>query len=145
MSIDFAERSDIESWMELLEKVKGNFPGLNKRDYKNNLELSISKGQALVAKEDDLVIGALIFLKENHELAFLAVHPEFRRNGIAKMLIEKMISLFPLGTEICVTTYRKGDKLGIAARELYENMGFKGGELVTVFDYPCQRMVLTVE
>ncbi|MEL7658439.1 MAG: GNAT family N-acetyltransferase, partial [Bacillota bacterium] len=96
------------------------------------------------AKKNGLIVGALAFSTENKELVFLAVHPEHRKTGIAQNLIKKMISLFPTGAQISVITYRKGDLQGLSARKLYVNLGFKCGELLTIFEYPCQKMVYIV-
>lgn len=144
MIFELACKQDIESWMELLELVKDNFPGLDKEAYKKGLQVSILEKEALVAKKDDMVVGALAFSTDSKELVYLAVHPEYRRMGIAQNLVKKMVSLFPTGTQISVTTYREGDLHGIAARKLYLNLGFEGGELLTVFEYPCQRMIYIV-
>ena len=144
MIFEFACNQDIDSWMELLELVKDNFPGLDKDTYKKGLQVSILEKEALVAKANGLVVGALAFSKDSKELVFLAVHPEYRKMGIAQRLMKKMISLFPPGTQISVITYREGDNQGLAARRLYQNFGFTCGELLTVFEYPCQRMLYTV-
>ncbi len=144
MVFEFACTKDIDSWMELLELVKDNFPGLDKEAYKEGLQLSIIKGEALVAKKNGLLVGALDFSTENKELVFLAVHPEYRKMGIAQKLIKKMISIFPVGTQISVITYREGDLLGLAARKLYLKFGFECGELLTVFEYPCQKLTYNV-
>lgn len=138
--VGFAEQRDIDSWMELLYVVKDNFPGLEMKEYRTALLDAISIEQALVAKEEDVIVGALIFSQRTGELSFLAVHPLYRKKGIAKALILKLISQFPKGTKLSVVTYRDGDRQGIAARKLYQSMGFQCGELLTVFDYPCQKL-----
>ncbi|WP_242954284.1 GNAT family N-acetyltransferase [Clostridium oryzae] len=117
--------------------VKHNFPGLEKEVYKKGLQVSIMEKEALVAKENGLVIGALAFSNDSKELVFLAVDPEYRKMGITQNLIKKMASLFPTGTQLSVITYREDDLHGRAARKLYQNFGFKCGELLTVFEYPC--------
>lgn len=144
MVFEFACNQDIDSWMELLELVKDNFPGLDKGAYKEGLQLSITEKKALVAKKNGEVVGALAFSTDSKEIVFLAVHPEYRKMGIAQNLIKKMISLFPTGTQISVITYREDDLQGLAARKLYLNFGFGCGELLTMFEYPCQRLFYIV-
>lgn len=144
MIFEFACKEDIDSWMELLELVKDNFPGLDKEAYEKGLQVSIMKKEALLAKENGLVVGALAFSNDCNELVFLAVHPEYRKMGIAQNLIKKMVSLFPTGTQLSVITYREGDLQGLAARKLYQNFGFRCGELLTEFEYPCQRLIYVV-
>lgn len=144
MIYEFASKHDVENWMILLETVKDSFPGLNMTEYKNALLKRIENKEAIVAKNGEIIVGAMIFSKKEKELCFLAVHPQYRKLGIAKNIITKMISLFPKGTTIFVITYREEDLQGIAARKLYKGLGFQCGELVTVFDYPCQRLTYNI-
>lgn len=141
VKIDYARKYDCESWLGLLKLVEDNFPGLDLEEYKNALYQSILKREALVAKDDKgELVGALMFSKNNNELEFLAIHPNHRNKGIAKKLIYHMFSLFPKDTNIKVITYREDDMKGIAARKLYEKIGFTKGKLITIFDYPCQEL-----
>lgn len=80
--------------------------------------------------------------KHEKELAFLAVHPNYRKMGVAKRLIEKMTGWFDSGDVISVITFREGDPKGIAARACYHACGFTDAEKMTVFDYPCQKLIL---
>lgn len=146
MKIDFAKNCDFESWIDLLELVKENFPGLDLEEYRNVLHQSILKQEALVVKDDnEKLVGELIFSRMSNEICFLAIHPNYRKEGIAKNLIHHMFDLFPKGTNFRVITYREGDIKGIAARKLYESIGFTKGKLITVFDYPCQEFNYTIE
>ncbi|MEM1484790.1 GNAT family N-acetyltransferase [Oscillospiraceae bacterium PP1C4] len=140
MFIDFAEQQDIDSWMDLLQMVKDNFPGLDMKEYRIALLDCILNKQALIAKAEDVIVGALTFSKRTGELSFLAVHPLYRKIGIAKALIAKLVSQSPKGKRLSVITYRQGEEQGIAARKLYQSIGFQCGELLTVFDYPCQEL-----
>ncbi len=138
MLAELAKNKDVDSWLEMLELVKENFPGLDLDEYRAILVKRINQENALVIKDGEAVTGALLFSKESKELEFLAVHPQCRKKGIAKALIQHMFTLFPKGSRIFVVTYREGDEMGKAARRLYEHLGFTAGELITVFDYPCQ-------
>jgi len=145
MNIEFAQEQDINSWMDLLNLVKDSFPGLDIPEYKAALSKCILNKEAIVAKMGNAVVGALSFSYSNAELNFLAVHPQYRKKGIAKELILKLTSIFSVGTELSVITYREGDLQGIYARKLYQRMGFSYGELLNIFDYPCQRMIYIVK
>ncbi|WPC39901.1 GNAT family N-acetyltransferase [Clostridium sp. JS66] len=141
MKIDYAKNCDFESWISLLELVKESFPGLDLGEYRNVLHQSILNQEALIAKDDKgKLVGELIFSRKNYELAFLAIHPSYRKKGIATNLIHHMFNLIPKGTKLKVITYRKGDVKGIAARKLYDSIGFTEGKLITVFNYPCQEL-----
>lgn len=145
MEIRFAQIRDTVGWMALLELVKENFPGLDLEEYRKILSLRISGEGALVAVENDRIIGALLFSAETRELEFLAVHPHFRREGVAAAMIRHLFSLFPKGSRFSVITYRETDPMGKAARKLYQSIGFIPGKLVTVFNYPCQELTFTTE
>lgn len=140
--IMIAQHSDIEEWMLLVNMVKESFPGLNKDDYQKTLKACIEKHEAICTKKQGKIVGILLFSVEHNLLAFMAVHPAFRKRGIAASMIKYMASLFPAGKDIWVTTYRKGDPQGESARALYSRCGFEPNELVTEMDYPCQKFVL---
>lgn len=137
-----AEKSDIGSWMRLVDIVGADFPGLDKDEYGKILADNIRDGTAICAKEQGQVVGILLFSLENAALSFIAVHPDFRCDGIASALIGEMRKKFPPKQEIWVTTFRDDDKKGEAARLLYKKIGFAEDELVEEFGYPCQKLVL---
>lgn len=141
----FGEKEDFESWIELVKLVSGNFPGLDLKCYKDVLIEKIEKKETLVVKEGEKVVGALAFSYEEKELSFLAVHPEYRQENIGTELVKKFASLFEVGTKLSVITYRDGDIKGEGARKLYKKAGFSEGDLITVFDYPCQEFIYVVK
>ena len=71
----------------------------------------------------------------------MAVHPDFRGKGIGTSLISRMFELLPSDRDISVTTYRKNDSNGAAARALYKKCGFIEDEEFFEFDYPVQKMI----
>lgn len=141
----FGEKEDFESWIELVKLVSGNFPGLDLKCYKDVLIEKIEKKETLVVKDGEKVVGALAFSYEEKELSFLAVHPEYRQENIGTELVKKFASLFEVGTKLSVITYRDGDIKGEGARKLYKKAGFSEGDLITVFDYPCQEFIYGVK
>lgn len=141
----FGEKEDFESWIELVKLVSGNFPGLDLKCYKDVLIEKIEKKETLVVKEGEKVVGALAFSYEEKELSFLAVHPEYRQENIGTELVKKFASLFEVGTKLSVITYRDGDIKGEGARKLYKKAGFSEGDLITVFDYPCQEFIYVIK
>lgn len=141
----FGEKGDFESWIELVKLVSGNFPGLDLKCYKDVLIEKIEKKETLVVKEGEKVVGALAFSYEEKELSFLAVHPEYRQENIGTELVKKFASLFEVGTKLSVITYRDGDIKGEGARKLYKKAGFSEGDLITVFDYPCQEFIYVIK
>lgn len=138
----FAHHSDIQDWMALVDIVEQYFPGLEKEEYRKSLTVCIEKKEAICAKVQDKIVGILLFSTEHSTLAFLAVHPAFRKHDIAFNMIKSMISVFPEGKDIWVTTYREDDPKGEAPRALYLRCGFVPDELVVEMNYPCQKFVL---
>ena len=72
----------------------------------------------------------------------LAVAPEYRRKGIASVLLEKALSELDRSNDITVTTFRDNDEKGIAPRALYKKFDFVEEKLTVENDYPVQRFVL---
>lgn len=138
----YAQINDVDSWMRMVDAVKDNFPGLEANSYKETLIKNIKRKTALCVKCNDEIVGVMLFSYHSQCLSCMAVHPSYRRKGIASSMIETMISLFPNNVDIQVTTFRSGDSKGIAPRALYKKYGFIEDELLTEFGYPCQKFVL---
>lgn len=142
----YAEMHDIDSWIKMIEIVRDNFPGLETTEkmdgYRETVIKNIKRKTALCVKYGNEIVGAMIFSYHSQCLSCMAVHPNYRRKGIASAMIEKMISLFPDNMDISVTTFRKDDIKGIAPRALYKKYGFEEDELVIEFEYPEQKFIL---
>ncbi len=134
---------DETAWMNLVAQVRENFPGLDLADYRSTLKKNLSRGTALCVKRGGKIIGILLFSPHRGCLSFLAVHPDYRRQGVASLLIEKMLSLLPKDKPVTVTTFREGDALGAAPRALYQRFGFVPGREFEEFGYPVQEFVLS--
>lgn len=72
----------------------------------------------------------------------LGVSPDYRRQGIASMLMDEALRNLDRTREISVCTFRADDEKGPAPRALYEKFGFIEGALVEVFGYPNQEYIL---
>ncbi len=140
--LDFANLSDVESWMNLVDIVEDNFPGLDKGEYKKTLIKNINRQTALCVKFENQIVGILLFSINSQCLSCMAVHPCYRKNGIGSALVEKMIELFAANIDIWVSTFRENDKLGVAPRALYQKFGFVADELTIEHGYPNQKFVL---
>ena len=146
MEVEFGKVSYIDSWMTLVRKVSWNFPGLETEegiiDHRNTVLKFISKNQAICVRENNRVIGVLLFSRYHNMICCLAVDPDFRRQGIAFMLLEKALQELDRNRDITVSTFREDDEKGRAPRALYKKFGFKEGELTVEFGYPNQVFVL---
>ena len=146
MEVEFGKVSYIDSWMTLVRKVSWNYPGLENEegiiDHQNTVLKFISKNQAICVRENNRVIGVLLFSRYHNMICCLAVDPDFRRQGIASMLLEKALQELDRNRDITVSTFREDDEKGRAPRALYKKFGFKEGELTVEFGYPNQVFIL---
>lgn len=142
----FGTDKDINSWMELVKLVSWNFPGLETSDKIREHELTVlefMKAQrALCVKNDDKIIGVLLFSKKHNMICCLAVHPDYRKNGIGRELLKAGLSNLDLSRDIFVSTFREDDEKGKAPRALYKKFGFVGDELIEEYGYPNQKFIL---
>ena len=146
MTIEPGIKQDIDSWMNLVERVRGAFPGLETRQameaHRRTVLEFMESGGAICAKEQKEVVGALLFSREHSMLCFLAVDARHRRQHIAENMVACMLTKMDSHSDILVTTYREDVPEGAAARAFYQRMGFTPGKLTEEFGSPVQEFVL---
>ncbi len=142
--IRYVMNEDISSILSMMEQVREAFPGYQEREFLEALYNAIDCKEALLEEKEGRLAGMLTFSYQQKELTFLAVMPEFRKQGVGKHLIKRMVECFEDGETVQVITFREGDQKGMAARCCYHSCGFVDDEELVVFDYPCQKMVLKV-
>lgn len=146
MKVECGTSFDIESWMQLVQRVSWNFPGLETAaalgDHRKTVLRFMDENRALCVKDAEKVVGVLLLSKKHNMVCCLAVAPEYRRNGIASLLLKKAIAELDSSRDITVTTFRDNDEKGIAPRALYKKFGFAEEKLMIENDYPVQRFVL---
>ena len=146
MKIQLAKPENIDAWMVLMEQVRDTFPGLETAEamaeHRATVLQFIQESSAICALEAGRVAGALLFSKENSVLCFLAVDPIYRRQQIARQMVDFMLTQMEDGKDITVTTYREGAPNGIAARAFYKRLGFSEGKLTEEFGSPVQVFIL---
>lgn len=146
MELLLGETTDIDSWMNLVKQVSWNFPGLetteNIDEHRDTVLKFMDKKQALCVKNKEEIIGVLLFSRKRNMICCLAVHPAYRKQGIASLLLERALSELDRHKKITVSTFRKNDGKGIAPRALYKKFGFEEAELTEEFGYPNQVFVL---
>ena len=143
-AVRLARPEDIDAWMELVDRVKADFPGLETEaalaEHRATVLRFIEKSSAVCAAGEGRILGALLFSKEGGMLCFLAVDPASRRQHIARRLVDFMLARMDAGRTITVTTYREGDPRGAAARALFAHLAqqcpiaplvFKNGSVLT--------------
>ncbi len=146
MEATFGDISYIDSWMKLVRKVSWNFPGLETEEgldeHKQTVLKFMNKKQALCVRNNETIVGVLLFSRNRNMICCLAVDPEHRKQGLASILLKKALDELDRSKEITVSTFRENDDKGIAPRALYRKFGFQEGELTEEFGYPNQVFVL---
>lgn len=145
IKIGFAEPENLMSWMSLAEVVRDHFPGLETEelleDYKNTVIKNINRKSAVCALDGNMVVGILLYSTKHNILSCMAVHPDYRRQGIATKMVEWMLPNMNQDADITVETFRAEDEKGTAPRAFYQSLGFEPGELCMSQGYPCQIFV----
>jgi hypothetical protein len=103
----------------------------------------IDEKQALILRDNHLLIGAMAFSVNPCCIDFLGVHPQYKQKGIQKLFLDALMTKYLPGQEISMTTYREGDKADTGHRALLMQLGFAERELLTEFGYPTQRFALS--
>jgi ribosomal-protein-alanine N-acetyltransferase len=84
----------------------------------------ISSPFVIVFKPQNKIIGHLVFwqIKKQMQINNIAIHPDFRRMGIAEAVMHKVLSEIRMGEVEFVTLEVRPSN--IAARFLYNKLGF---------------------
>lgn len=132
--------------MSLVTRVRWNFPGLETQkrldEHKTTVLRFMGKRQAICVKEENEIIGVMLFSRGHNMICCLAVSPDYRRRGVATMLMDETLRNLDRTKEISVSTFRADDEKGPAPRALYEKYGFVEDALIEEMDYPNQKYVL---
>lgn len=146
MEIRLAQPQDLAGWMELVEKVRFSFPGLETPEalegHRQTVRTFMRRGWAVCAVERQRIAGVLLFSAEDNTLCFLAVDPAFRRRHAAAGMVACGLAHMDPRRAVTVTTYREGDPAGTAARAFYKSLGFTEGKLTEEFGSPVQEFAL---
>lgn len=146
MRLVYGVPDDIDEWMNLVKRVRWNFSGLETQKALNEHQETVlkfmGKRQAICVKAADEIAGVMLFSRGRNMICCLAVSPEYRRCGVASMLMDEVLSQLDGTRDITVSTFRADDEKGLAPRALYEKYGFVPGALVEEFGYPNQVFVL---
>ena len=92
VNVIYGEKSDIRVWMDLVRLVRDEFPGLETeealQDHEKTVLKFMDKMQAICVKEDEKIVGVLLFSRNRNMICCLAVSPEHRRTGIGAKLLQ---------------------------------------------------------
>ncbi len=143
--IHIAKEADITLWMDLVRLAIDGFPYLKEDEHLVSLKYHIANKGALLMTENGISIGAMMINYETGSIDFLAVHPLYKKQGIARDLLDVALCELLENKEISTTTYREGDKADTGYRKTLKDLGFAEAELLTEFGYPTQKMILLRE
>lgn len=146
MRLFYGAPEDIGKWMKLVNQIRWNFPGLETQEsldeHKTTVLKFMSKRQAICVKINDEIVGVMLFSRGHNMICCLGVSPDYRRHGIASMLMDEALRNLDRTKEISVNTFRADDEKGLAPRALYEKYGFIENALVEEMGYPNQKYIL---
>ena len=144
--ISYAAPEDLPDWMQFLRLVIDGFPYLEEASHLEQIRRHIAGKQAVIMRDGASIIGASAFSQQTGKIEFLAVHPQYRRYGAARELLDFLIRSRRLADkEISITTFRAGDPADTGQRSAYKNLGFVESELLDEFGYPVQKLILPSE
>ena len=128
MQLFYGVPEDIEKWMNLVTQVRWNFQGLETpealEEHQDTVLRFMGARQAICVKEEKEIVGVMLYSRKHNKICCLAVAPEYRRRGVASMLMDKALADLDKTKEISVSTFRADDAKGVAPRKLYEKYGF---------------------
>ncbi len=146
MRLFYGVPEDIEKWMKLVNQIRWNFPGLETQEsldeHKATVLKFMSKRQAICVKAGGEIVGVMLFSRGHNMICCLGVSTDYRRHGIASMLMDEALQNLDGTKEISVITFRADDEKGLAPRALYEKYGFIEDALVEEMGYPNQKYIL---
>lgn len=137
-----ATEDDIPCWMDLVHLVIDGFPYLDEAEYLLVLKQRIRTGQALILKDGDTAIGIMLFSSDTGSIDFMGSHPLYRKKGIPKAFLSKVMGELVKDRQISITTYREGDRADTGQRKEIKGLGFAEAEFLIEYGYPTQRFVL---
>lgn len=144
----FAGFAHLESWFSLAEILRDDFPGMDTDEamnsYCDTVIWHIRQGSAIYAADGNMVVGILLFSKEENKICCLAVHPEYRRKKIASQMLRLMMTRLDSQRDLAVETFREDDEKGKAARQFYRSLGFVPDRLGVHENYPVQLFLLKI-
>lgn len=108
MKVEFGRTSDIDSWMRLVKKVSWNFPGLETEQSIDEHKIIVlefmNDKRALCVKDEQDIVGVLLYSRKRNMICCLAVDPACRKKGIASMLLSEALDKLDRDKDIIVST-----------------------------------------
>lgn len=121
-----AEPKDIDDWIALAREVEPLFgPMADDPAFHGGMVQAMSMGRALCVKKCGRLAGGLVLCPDTREILWFAVSKDCQGKGVGRILLDKALRILGPEKEMSVTTFDKNVKEGVAARSLYESLGFR--------------------
>ena len=143
MRIVCLKTEDLDAAMALYSAVRTDFPALSPESFREALSRNLSRGSVFGVWGDGALAGLLVCSPPLSRISFLAVHPGYRRRGIAGALMKHALALF--GGKAELFTYAPKDGKDTPALALYRSLGFREAGRAPDFAVPAVRMVCEEE
>ena len=97
--------------------------------------------RALCVKNEQDIVGVLLYSRKHNMICCLAVDPAYRKRGIASILLKEALDKLDRYKDITVSTFRENDVKGIAPRKLYKSADnvIIGTKVTVTVDRPLGR------
>ena len=139
-----AKKEDIPAWMDLVWQTVGGYPHLTKQGYLPDLQRSIAGRRAFLWEDAGQAAGILIFSPESGNIEFIGIHPQYRKQNIFSVFLDRLRMEYPSCRRFQITTYRDQDKADPGYRRDLLRLGFLPDRLLTEYGYPTQRFLLPI-
>lgn len=143
---------DWTSWQALAREVEPLFGAMaDLPEFATAWQNAVAAQQALCVREipqtpGSALLGGVVFLLEDNEIAWLAVSAYSRGKGVGESLLAQALERLDLARDIRVQTFDASVPEGRPARKLYQRFGFvdrqPGGE--NPAGYPTVIMIRSV-
>lgn len=126
MNIDFIGNEDIEDWLELIKEVEPLFgPMIGEVGFDEMIKTVIKEKRAYCTRENrGNLCGVIAISLIKNEIEWFAVADNQQGKGYGKALLSYAMKSLDQNRPIIVQTFDADVPQGIAARKLYEKMGF---------------------
>lgn len=126
---------------KLFQNTADEFPNLSEESFLSALRYNIKRNSALAVFENDAAVGIIIYSRVLSRISFLAVDPDYRRHGIGRVLIKKVLDI--LGGYAELFTYKpESDKYMRPSWVFYEKLGFREEGEAPDFQEKAVRLVI---
>lgn len=111
------------------EKVSWNFPGLDTEQSIDEHKIIVLKfmndKRALCVKNEQDIVGVLLYSRKHNMICCLAVDPVYRKRGIASLLLKEALDKLDRDKDITVSTFRKMMLKELRLENYIRNLGLK--------------------